>query len=608
VRLNLIKESGSINDTGSMQYLIYCRKSSESEERQALSIESQIRETHNLVSQRKLDVADTITESKSAKFPGRLGFQQVVESIEQGKAQGIIVWHPDRLSRNPIDAGRIIYLMDCGHLIEVVTPSQVFRNTPNDKFMLNMLMIQAKWENDNKGENVKVGLKTKAEKGWLPSGAKPGYMNDKYAEKGNKTVKNDPERFPLIKKAWDHLLTGLYNPPQILEKLNDEWGYRTPKHKKIGGKPMSRSMIYEVFSDSFYYGEFEFPEGSGDWYKGAHEQMITKEEFDRAQILQGKNTSPRPHTKEFSYTMLLECGECGAAVTAEEKWHVVCTNCKYKFTSAQRVECPKCHIKVADMKNPTIRHYIYYHCTKRKNPNCTQGSIQAHILEEQVDEILSRAAISERFRSWAIKQLNDMSDREVQDRNTILNSLQNTYKDCITRIDNLVRLYTRTDNVRGELLSTDEFKSQKRELMNEKSGLEEKLKDTGDRVSKWVELSERTFNFACYARHWFAYGDPLTKRSILQGIGSNLSLLDKIVRVSDENPIQFIEMARNEEPSIAPGFEPSLQTDTTAQLEAYWSKNPSLLTKWIDFRTANWLEIVEYLDYILKETQQFLTN
>ena len=576
MKLNQIKESGNINDTRSMKYFIYCRKSSESEDRQVLSIPSQVTELEKLATSLKLKVVDILSESKSAKAPGREIFNQMISRIYAGEAQGIICWKLDRLARNAMDGGSLIWAIKQNGL-EVVTPSQTFNQVNENSFMMYVEFGMAQKFIDDLSKNVKRGLSKKAEKGWLPSGAKPGYMNDKYAEKGNKTVKKDPMRFPLIKKAWDHLLTGLYTPPQILDKLNNEWGYRTPKHKKIGGKPMSRSMIYKVFADPFYFGEFEYPVGSGDWYKGLHEAMISKDEFDRAQILLGRNNSQRSHTKEFSYTMLLECGECGAAITAEEKWHVVCTICKYKFTSAQRSECPKCHTKVTEMKNPTIRHYIYYHCTKRKNPNCTQGSIQAHILEEQVDEILSRAAISDRFRSWAIKQLNEMSDREVSDRNTILDSLQNTYKDCVTRIDNLVRLYTRTDNIDGELLSTDEFKSQKRELMNEKSGLEEKLKDTGDRVSKWVELSERTFNFACYARHWFAYGDTLTKRSILQGIGSNLSLLDKIVRVSDENPIQFIEIARSEEPSIAPKFEPSFQPDTKAQLEAYWSENPSLL-------------------------------
>lgn len=568
-----------MNETNCMQYLDvgYTRKSSEPDERQAQSLESQEKELLLLAKRLDIKFCKIIQEAKSAKVVGRKGFGELVEDIESGRANRIFTWHPDRLSRNPQDAAIIVSLMDAGKLLEVVTPSQTFRNNPMDKFMLGFFMLQAKFENDSKGVNVKRGLNTKAEKGWLPSGAKPGYMNDKYAEKGNKTILKDPTRFLLIRKAWDLLLTGLYPPPKILDTLNNEWGYRTPQHKRIGGKPMSRSMIYLMFSDPFYYGEFEYPVGSGNWHKGKHEAMISKEEFDRGQILLGRNRSPRPHTKEFSYVQIMSCGECNAAITAEEKWQVICATCKTKFASQNRSQCPKCNTLVSDMKNPTILHYIYYHCTKRKNPNCTQKSIQLDKFEEQVDQILEKATISDRFRSWGIKYLNEMNDREIIDRSTVLDSLQQAYKDCADRIDNLVKLKISPQNKDGSLLSDEEFKSQKDSLMKEKRDLQGKLNGVDQRITKWVELTEKAFNFACYSRHWLEYGDAMQKRSILQGISSNIVLQDKIVRTNDETPIQFIQKAKEKEPSISEMFEHEKKTDTAPQLEAYWSQNPSLL-------------------------------
>lgn len=123
----------------------------------------------------------------------------------------------------------------------------------------------------------------------------------------------------MIKKAWELFLTGAYTVSQILDKLNNEWGYRTPLHKKLGGKPMSKSSLYRVFNDTFYYGPYEYPGGSGNWHQGKHELMITEEEFWIAQKLLGQDGRPRPKHHTFAFTGLMRCGECEGSITAELK-------------------------------------------------------------------------------------------------------------------------------------------------------------------------------------------------------------------------------------------------------------------------------------------------
>lgn len=130
-------------------------------------------------------------------------------------------------------------------------------------------------------------------------------------------------------------------------------------------------------------------------------------------------------------------------------------------------------------------------------------------------------------------------------------------------------------NTHGELLSDDEFKNQKQSLLTEKSKLIELLQDTDGRIEKWVELTEKTFNFACYARRWFTDGDTTTKKQILLGIGSNLTLKDGIVGVDLEKPLQFIEIAKKEVMEISPMFEPEKE----GQMESFYSKNLSLLPR-----------------------------
>lgn len=228
-------------------------------------------------------------------------------------------------------------------------------------------------------------------------------------------------------------------------------------------------------------------------------------------------------------------------------------------------------------ENPTKLHYVYYHCTKRKKKTCTQKSIRLEDFEKQFDTLLEKVQISENFKNWAIKHLNELSEIEIEDRNAIIKSQQTAYDDCVKRIDNLVKLKISPQNTEGELLSDKEFMDQKATLMSEKANLMEKLKGADGRINRWVELTERTFEFACYARHWFASGDKDTKKQILLGIGSNLELKDGIVRVELQKPLQFIEFAKGKVNEISPAFEPEKSGYTTDKLDAFYSQNSILL-------------------------------
>src|SRR3989344_2457319 len=562
------------------RYFIYCRKSSEGEDKQILSLPAQERELSLYAKKNKLQVVDIYNESKSAHTIGRPVFNEILQRIEKGEAQGIIVWDESRIARNSMDGGKVIYMLDTQQLVEIHKPGRIYRNTPDDKSWLAMCFMMSKKESDDKGINVKRGLREKAEKGWLPtSWPKPGYKWNK-AEKGNKSLKRDPIRFPLIRKAFVTYLGGNYTVAKLVNLLNNSWGYRTVKRKRVGGNPMARSQLYRIFRDEFYCGFYKYPDKDGVLvrHKGKHQPMISLQEFERVQVLLGRKGSPRPKTHNFPYVGLLKCGGCGASITAEEKWQIICTNCKNKFAvTKNRDSCPKCDFKIESMKKPKILHYEYYHCTKRKNPDCSQKYVTKENLESQFENILSRIEISEGFKNWAIKHLNEAYDSEAEDRNATLTSLNEAYSDVVKRIDNLLSLKISPQNSDGSLLSDDEFKKQKEALMKEKALLEEKRRDTDGRVENWLELSEKTFEFACYARHWFAEGDFDTKKEILRGIGSNLILKDKIVLVDVEKPLNFIEDAKKEVSEISVMFEPKNYLKNTTQLDSYYSQNTTLL-------------------------------
>jgi hypothetical protein len=497
--------------------------------------------------------------------------------FENKEAEGLIVWDESRIARNSLDGGKVIYMMDLKQITEIRKPGKIYINTPDDKSWLNFVFTMTKKESDEKSVNVKRGLKTKAEQGWLPSGAKAGYMNDRLADKGNKRILPDPDRFPIVRKAWDAMLTGTYNVVQVLKLLNEEWGYRTPPHKKIGGKPMSRSQIYKTFTDPFYYGDFEYPLGSGEWHRGQHTPMITREEFERVQRLLGRKGRPRPRTRIFAYTGLLRGGECHATITAEEKFQVICSGCKYKFASQNKESCPKCKLLIEDMKSPTLLHYTYYHCTKRKDPNCSQGSIRLEDLDREFDKTLANIQISERFRDWAIKYINELSDKETEENIATLKSLQSAKVECETRLNNLLKMKISPQNADGSLLNDEDYKAQRDLLVTEKKKIEEQLGGNDYLSEHWREIAEKTFDFACRARYAFSIGDNQTRREILSGLGSNLVLINKTVRVDIEKPLQFIEKALSEEPSVSAMFEPEEKIDNTLQLEHVWAKKSTLL-------------------------------
>jgi DNA invertase Pin-like site-specific DNA recombinase len=253
-----------------------------------------------------------MTEAKSAKRPAsRPVFEKVLEQIEKGKADGILCWQINRLSRNPVDSGRLQMMLQDGIIKSIRTMDREYQPTDNvllfsvESGMANQFILDLR-------KNTLRGLDSKVSKGWLPARAPTGYLNDVLT----KTIVKDPDRFHLVRKMWDLMLTGNYNPTKIIQIANDEWGFLTPKRHRSGDKPLADSMVYKMFNNKFYAGIVCY---NGKEYQGAHEPMISLDEFDRVQVLMGNKSKPKPQIHEFSFTGIIRCGTCGCYVTAEEK-------------------------------------------------------------------------------------------------------------------------------------------------------------------------------------------------------------------------------------------------------------------------------------------------
>ena len=197
-------------------------------------------------------------------------------------------------------------------------------------------------------------------------------------------------------------------------------------------------------------------------------------------------------------------------------------------------------------------------------------------LEGQIDEILSRIHISERFRDWAIKYLKEEHKKEITSREAILRSQRKAYDGCLKKLDNLFQLKISPSNTDGNLLSDEEYAKRKTVLMKEKACLEAVLNDAAGRAERWLNAAEEAFDFACHARYWFANGTPEQKSQILQALGSNLILKGKKLRIYLRKPLTWIEEVSRGVPEIRAGFEPEKFGLNKGEIEQLYSKNPTL--------------------------------
>lgn len=525
-------------------YFIYCRKSSETEDRQVLSIESQTRELEQLAAKLNLSVIEVLNEAKSAKEPGRPVFNQMIQRLYRGEAAGILCWKLDRLARNPVDGGSIIWAIK-QQGIKVLTPVQSYAREDDNLILMYIEFGMAQKYVDDLSKNVKRGLKTKSENGWHPGVAPVGYLNHTDRLTGENTIIIDPELFPLIRRMWDLMLTGAHTPPRIREVANRDWGFRTRRTRRMGGKPLALSAIYQLFTKPFYYGEFEYPRGSGRWHQGRHEPMITKGEYDRVQALLGRNGNPRPQTHhEFPFTGLTDCGGCGGSVTAEEKHQLMCGECRFKFAYRIRQACPRCAIGIDRMTRPLFLRYTYYHCCRKKDPLCAERSIRGEELEQQITSFLGRIEIATEFKEWAVRYLRELHQHETAAAQDIIAAQQKAREDCVRRLDQLVKLKTASANADGSLLSDEEYAQQRSELLREKAALE-RLSGV-EQAEQCLKLAEQTFVFACGVCSRFAKGDAMRKKQIVLTVGSNLTLSGKALRFEARLPFRLLEQALSE--------------------------------------------------------------
>jgi DNA invertase Pin-like site-specific DNA recombinase len=568
-------------DITNLKVVRYRRKSSEEEDRQVASLADQATALDEVTARLRIEpsqIAADFGESRSAKLSHtRPEFQKMVEMIERGEANAILTWHPDRLSRNLGDVDALVRLMEGRKLAAVITPQYMFGNTPLEKYILISECTRAKLENDNRGVNVKRGLTGKVRKGWRPGVAAIGYLNGTANPRGERDLVPDPERFDKVKRLLHLFLTGDYSVRELHKLAHERLLITTRKTKRQGGKPLSLSHVYRLLTDPFYCGKFWWKNqetGEYELHQGRHVPMITEDEFRQIGALLGEKVRPQPKTQHFPYTALMTCGECGAAITAEEKWQLICGACKTKFALQNREKCPGCRQKIADMKKKKLLHYVYYHCTKRKGP-CSQKGVRVEDLESQIDRTLARFNICEKYMRWALDTLKTQTKNGASVEAQVNHDLKRERTKLNEELAELNRFIIKQESAGWTLMSKEEALAEKQRLLSELKRLDPgqgENQQTGDGLDETTD----TLDYAVHARLWLKNGTPEQKREVFAALGSNLTLKDKKVRFDLTYPLPEIERMVEIAPEIISTFEPREMVGITRGISSSSEKIPYL--------------------------------
>ena len=470
------------------KYFIYARKSTDEENKQIRSIEDQLIELKDFSQKEKLDVIDVLVEKQSAKIPGRPIFNQMLEKIKNNEADGIIAWHPDRLARNSVDGGQIIYLLDQNILTTLKFPTFWFENTTQGKFMLSLSFSQAKYYVDSLSENIRRGLNNKAKRGEFPNQAPPGYVNNRLTRK----IDLNPNEAKWVKKAWVKYSTGKYSYQQIADWLFNK-GVAAKGENDGKPTPLAVHAIYKMLINPFYYGEFKY---KGETYKGVHQPLVSKDLFDRVQgviFTRSKNV----HTKhDFTFTNLIRCPECGYMVTAEE------------------------HKKYYQVTN-RFANYVNYHCSKKSRTRCSQPYVPEPTLIKQVNNFINEAAIPETWKPLLLEMLKQDETAAGQNLERISRALKSSLFSLDTKLDKLLNGF-----LEG-LINKKEYLTAKENLTDEKREIMKKIDQLKAKQVYWLEPLKNHILLAASGEKTANESNLTKKREFLETVGSNFTLKDQ---------------------------------------------------------------------------------
>lgn len=471
------------------KYFLYARKSSEDDERQVKSIEDQINEVSDHARKFNIPITKVYIESKSAKYPGREVFNEMLKAVIKAKESVVILsWHPDRLARNSVDGGQIIYLIDIGKISKLEFPMFWFEPTPQGLFMLQIAFGQAKYFSDNLSENVKRGNRNKVKRGEWLSNPPFGYIRN--SKTGNIDIV--PEQAEIVRQLFKLFATSKYS----FSDLSRHLFYLGIKNKS--GKILKCSNVKHLLTNSVYIGLIRY---KGEIFEGNYETIISQELFDEVQSKIRKKAKPAKHINRhnFLFMRIFRCGECGEAITAQ--------------------------IGKGDEK------YRYYRCTK-KNTRCTQAYVSEESLIKQIKEFLRTIKLPE---GWYDEMLDRARVKEIEDR-TNRRRIELEHSKKLDEVE--TKLGKLTNHFLNQVIGETEYLKAKEKLIKLKVSLQNKRLDKRD--IKYVQPLKDFVDQILFAQELSFSNNYPEIRAFLRRVSTIRSIIDKQIAILLDPPYDIV--------------------------------------------------------------------
>ena len=482
---------------------VYLRRSQDREDRQSLSIEKQDKQVKKIMESNGVAPVYLPAEERSAKTPGRPIFNDMMDRIDSGEARYIAVWALSRLSRNPVDGGKIIFALDQGKLLAIHTPTRTYRNTPDDKMVLAIELALAKKNNDDLSVQVKEGFDTKRTLGQYPGPAPIGYLNA-ILEPGKRNIVPDPEKAPLVKSLFEHAATANYTLDEVC-KYARQIGLTSRR-----GQPLAKQTIVEILKRRVYYGMFKY--GGDQWIEGKYDPLISIELYDRVQVALGwvqKRARHSTHGRSYAYKGPFVCGTCNHNITA--------------------------YMHQKKLSKGGIAEYTYYTCTKKsKTIDCKEPQVSEQQLQQLVLDEVSKIKINKEEATTCISLLRRYHHEQVNNRVTMLEVWKKDQLEARKKMDRLLELRVNSE------IDAEQFNSHKLKHKETLARTTALIADTNTDANEWLELAENFFSNTVTLTETFDMADVDEKRRLLMELGSNWVLSNKKVRFTPRKPYDLL--------------------------------------------------------------------
>lgn len=510
-----------------MSFILYCRKSTDREDRQILSTDAQKRLLIEHAQRQGFAVVAIYVENQSAYKAGRPQFNEMLARLEKGEADGILTYHLTRLARNSFDGGRLIYMMDEGTIRQIATHEKAYVNSADDKFMMQIHFAMAKKSSDDTSQFVRRDVESKLLRGEFPGKVPPGYLNitraGHIAASQSKPEKEDllralgrplrreevdPIDGPIVRRLFEEAATGAYTFA-ALRKLSIRLGLLARKT----GKPLSKNALSLMLANPYYYGaiahggviydETLIRERTGNPEAAIrHEPLISRTLFEQVQAAMFRRKKGRLRRHQFAFGgCILRCGDCGCPITAERQ-----------------------------------KGHVYYHCTGRRGPCSQKRWTREESLDAQFSALLAGFRLPPAFIEYAFSRLRTVHAEEARVADASRRSLQSQLNAAQQQLDGLLQLKLSPLNRSGELLSDAEYLRQKRVLQRNLELFQEQLTTILQQGVTWIDDCEAFFAFAQRLVPKFVKGGIEDKKTLLLIVCSNLTLTDQKVAAVYQEP------------------------------------------------------------------------